>query len=77
MGSPAAAHRGKIKIRQKSWMFTVLFFKFYLKNQLMFSVKRSGRRPTLIFLGGVNALNFLNDSKAKEFLTTEENEITE
>jgi hypothetical protein len=42
----------------------------------MFSVKRSGRRPTLFFLGGVNALNFKR-LKAKEFFTTEDNEITE
>jgi hypothetical protein len=45
-------------------MFVVLVFKSYLKNQLMFSVKRSGRRstPDALFLGGVKHLFFLSTS---------------
>jgi hypothetical protein len=48
-------------------MFAVLFFKSYLNNQLIFSVKRSGRRPAVgarrptpdaLFLGDVKALVF-------------------
>jgi hypothetical protein len=56
--SPGDAQPVKMNTRQKNRIFTVLFFKSYLNNQLLFSVRGTRCRAALFSLGGVNIFGF-------------------